>query len=156
MARTFRAQTDLEEFTKARLDENGHEIVSNIPKEPPLNYVKQPSMVDIVRSQIRSEMLRREVEAAGVETFEEADDFNVEDDPADPSTPFEENFDPPPERLTEEEWSAREKARYTSDEYTKLKETRTPPAGGVAPKAAAEPPPAPAPAGAPPGLAIKP
>lgn len=78
----------------AHLDENGHEVVSSIPMEPPLNFVKQPTMIEHIRAMVRSENLRREAEAAGQETFEEADDFNVGDD-IDPSTPYEEVFEPP-------------------------------------------------------------
>lgn len=111
---------------KARLDERGHEVVSNVPMQPPLGYKKEPSVSDRIREMVRSEMLRREVEAAGLETMEEADDFDVDDDPIDPSTPFEENFDPPPpppEKLTVEEWEERERKRYTEDEYKKLRAT---------------------------------
>lgn len=79
---------------EAKLDENGHEIVSNVPMEPPLGYKKQPSMVEHIRNMVKSEMLRREVQEAGAETFEEADDFDIADDPVDPSTPFEEVFEP--------------------------------------------------------------
>lgn len=41
-----------------------------------------------------SEKLRMEALAAGQETFEEADDFDVDDD-FDPTSPYEVNFDPP-------------------------------------------------------------
>lgn len=87
-------QLDLEEIIQARLNDDGHEVVSSIPMAPPLGYVKQPSMVDHVRKMVRSEMLRREVEAAGVETFEDADDFDIADDPLDPATMYEEVFEP--------------------------------------------------------------
>lgn len=79
----------------ARLDENGHEVVSSIPMEPPLGYKKQPTMIEHVRNMVRSEMLRKEAEAAGMESFEDADDLNIPDDPIDPSTPYEEVFEPP-------------------------------------------------------------
>lgn len=126
---------------RAKLDEHGHEIVSNVPMAPPVGYKKEPSVSDRIREMVKSEMLRREVEAAGLETLEEADDFEIPDDPVDPSTPFEAHFDPTPEveRLTEEEWEAREKKRYTEDEYKKLRETRTPPAGGAAPSPSGAP-----------------
>lgn len=78
----------------AHLDENGHEIVSSIPLEPPLGYKKQPTMIENIRAMVRSENLRQEAESAGAETFQEADDFDVGDD-VDPSTPYEEVFEPP-------------------------------------------------------------
>lgn len=80
---------------QAELDKNGHEVVDNTPMAPPLGYKKQPTMVEHIRNMVRSEMLRREVAKAGAETFEEADDFDIADDPIDPSTPYEEVFDPP-------------------------------------------------------------
>jgi hypothetical protein len=45
-------------------------------------------------------MIRQEVSRAaeelGDETFEEADDFDIEDDPVDPRTPYEAVFNPRP------------------------------------------------------------
>lgn len=62
------------------LDENGNYKVSPVPQEPPIGYKKQPSMIDIVHEAIRSDRLAREVEEAGFESFEEADDFDVGDE----------------------------------------------------------------------------
>lgn len=59
---------------------------------PPVGYVKQPSLADQIRDMVRSERLAMEMAEAGVETFEEADDFDVGDD-YDPNTPYEETFD---------------------------------------------------------------
>lgn len=44
---------------------------------------------------VRSERLAAEAAAAGYESFEEADDFEVGDD-FDPSSPYETDFDPTP------------------------------------------------------------
>ena len=68
------------------------EIPDPVPMEPPLGYRRQPSLMEQVREMVRSEQLRREVESAGMETFEESEDFDVED--YDPRSPWEENFDP--------------------------------------------------------------
>lgn len=84
--------TPLEEY----IDAHGRECPNPVPVAPPVGFVKQPSMVEHVRAMVRSELLRREVVAAGVESFEEADDFDIGDDPIDPSTPYEEVFDPTP------------------------------------------------------------
>ena len=75
------------------LDAHGREIVSGVPVAPPVGYKKQPSMVEHIRNMVRSEMLRQAVEQGGFETFEEADDFEVGDD-YDPSSPYEEQFEP--------------------------------------------------------------
>jgi len=82
-----------------RLDEKGREIVSPLPMEPPLGYKRQPTMVEIIRQQIQAEHLARDLAKAGVETFEEADDFEVGDD-YEPHSPWENEFDPPISELT--------------------------------------------------------
>jgi len=76
------------------LDEEGREIMDPTPIAPPVGYKRQPSMVEIVRDMIKSERLRLEAEHAGMESFEEADDFEVDD--YDPSSPYEEHFEPTP------------------------------------------------------------
>lgn len=58
----------------------GYEIPDATPMEPPLGFVRQPSLAERIREMVRSEHLRQAAEAAGVETFEEADDFEVSDD----------------------------------------------------------------------------
>lgn len=76
-----------------KLDEHGHEILDGTPIAPPIGYKKQDSIFDHVRNMIRSERLAMEVEAAGFETFEESEDFEIGDD-FDPTTPYENTFDP--------------------------------------------------------------
>lgn len=67
-----------------------------VPIAPPIGYKKQPSMVDHIRSMIRSERLREEAEAAGQESWEEADDFGPDDDDDFvPLSGYESDFDPP-------------------------------------------------------------
>lgn len=80
---------------KSRLDEDGKELLDGTPMAPPIGYRKQPSLSDQIRAMVRSEKLRLEVESAGAESFEEADDFDVGDD-YDPRSPYEEVFDPTP------------------------------------------------------------
>lgn len=59
---------------------------------PPVGYTRAPSLSDQIREMVRSERLARDLAEQGVETFEEADDFDIGDD-YDPSTPYEETFD---------------------------------------------------------------
>lgn len=75
---------------------DGREAPSSIPMEPPLGYKKQPTIFDQVRAMVRSDKLKAEAMAAGMETFEEADDFDQDED-EDPRSPYEDNFDPIPE-----------------------------------------------------------
>ena len=79
------------------LDEQGREMPNPTPLAPPLGYKKQPSIREQIRNMVRSEQLRQAADASGVETFEEADDFDVGDD-YDPTSPYEEVFEPMPTR----------------------------------------------------------
>lgn len=76
-------------------DELGREIPDPTPLAPPLGYKKQPTLAEQMRAMVISEKLKAEARAAGAETFEEADDFNVGDD-YDPTSPYEEIFEPLP------------------------------------------------------------
>lgn len=76
-------------------DERGSEIPDPNPMQPPVGYNRQPSLAEQIRAMVVSENLRREAEAAGMETFEEADDFDVGDDfEEERHSPYEGNFDP--------------------------------------------------------------
>ncbi|AXH73283.1 MAG: hypothetical protein [Microviridae sp.] len=75
------------------LDEFGREIPDPVPMAPPLGFRAAPTMAEIVRQQIMGERLRQEAAAMGKESWDEADDFDVGDD-FDPSSPWEEQFDP--------------------------------------------------------------
>lgn len=72
-------------------------IPDDTPMQPPLGFIKQPSMVEHVRNMIRSEQLRQAAEQAGAESFEEADDFDLEDADELPHSRYEmeDNFEPP-------------------------------------------------------------
>ncbi|UYD39222.1 MAG: hypothetical protein [Wigfec virus K19_160] len=84
-----------------KLDENGAEVLDPTPIAPPVGYRRQPSLAEQIREMVRSERLALEAAAMGAETFEESEDFDVEDD-YDPSTPFENDFDPPISEIREE------------------------------------------------------
>lgn len=76
------------------LDKFGREMPSPLPIAPPLGYRKSPTLAEQIRAMVISEKLKQEAQAAGAETFEEADDFDVDDD-FDPTSPYEVDFDPP-------------------------------------------------------------
>lgn len=84
-----------------RLNALGQEIIDPTPMAPPIGWKPQPSMIENIRNMVRSELLARAAEADGKETFEEADDFDIEDDPADPNSPWENEFDPPVREIME-------------------------------------------------------
>lgn len=77
---------------------DGKEYPDPVPMAPPIGYTAPPNIMDMIRSMVRSEELKRKLDAEGFETFEEADDFDIEDDPLDPLTPYEKIFYPEEER----------------------------------------------------------
>lgn len=94
------------------LDEDGRFKPDPIPMAPPVGYMKQESMAEIVRRMVRSEHLRLAADAAGLESFDEAEDFDVGDD--DPSSPYEEQFDPIDTAIRQELRQAEFKATVTA------------------------------------------
>lgn len=77
-----------------RLNERGHEICDSRPMEIPMGFKKPESLQEQIRRMIRTEASIRAADQ-GMETWEEADDFDVDDD-FDPTSPWEMNFDPSP------------------------------------------------------------
>lgn len=72
------------------------EVPDSVPMEPPVGYRAPPNLTEMIRTMVRNEMFMKEVASAGYETFEESDDFDIEDDPLDPLTPYEKVFEPSP------------------------------------------------------------
>lgn len=81
------------------LDVRGRLIADSTPIAPPIGYKRQPTMVEIVRDAVRSEHLRQAALDAGMETFEESEDFDVPDE-QELHSPWENDFDPPIAELT--------------------------------------------------------
>lgn len=72
----------------------GHYVPDRVPMAPPIGYKRHPTVSEMIRDQVRSEHLRQALIAAGDETFEEADNFDIPDD-HDRESPYEVHFDPP-------------------------------------------------------------
>lgn len=117
---------------------DGAEILDSTPMAPPVGYKKQPSMVEYIRDMVRSERLRQEAEAAGAETWEEADDFDVGED-YDPSSPYEGDFEPIDNEALRAQIDAHRSAELSADERPAGPEPK-PKASPAKPK---EPPPDP-------------
>lgn len=74
---------------------DGREYPDPVPMAPPVGYDAPPDIMQMIRSMVKSEQLRQRLEEEGFETFEEADDFELEDDPLDALTPYEKIFEVP-------------------------------------------------------------
>lgn len=74
------------------LDPYGHELPDPTPLRLPSGFRRPETLQEQVARLVRTQ-ISREAEEAGYETFEEAEDFDVDDD-FDPSSPFETIFDP--------------------------------------------------------------
>lgn len=75
-----------------QLNEKGHEVLDPTPIAIPVGFKLPESMTDMVRRFVRHE-LSRQADEKGFETFEESDDFDIEDDPPLPETKWELNYD---------------------------------------------------------------
>lgn len=73
-------------------NERGEEIPDSRPTELAINFKAPVALEDRIHQLVTGAMAQRELDAAGMETFAEADDFETDD--LDPTTPYEESFDP--------------------------------------------------------------
>lgn len=79
-------------MSQVRLDEFGREIPDSTPLRLPAGFKRPETLAEQVQRLVRTHISRM-AEEEGYETFEDADDFEV-DDEFDPSTPYEMFFDP--------------------------------------------------------------
>lgn len=63
------------------IDKFGREVLDPNPIAPPVGFQESESISDRLRAMIEGERMRRAAELAEMDTFEEADDFEVDDDP---------------------------------------------------------------------------
>lgn len=116
-----------------------------VPLAPPIGYKKQPSMVELIRDMVRGERLAAEALASGHETFEDAEDFEVGDEPDYPQAPYGNDFDPPlKELLKAGDAAVKDKAQKDAEKKQPAprgsKSEKRPAAGGEAPKPGPEDP----------------
>lgn len=72
----------------AQHDQFGREIPDPTPVSVPANWQRPLSLHEEIKRFVRVEMSRQAADQ-GEETFEEADDFDVDDDEVDPASPYE-------------------------------------------------------------------
>lgn len=75
------------------LDDNGHEIPDPQPVEIPARFKRPETLAEQIR-RVTQGALSLQAKEQGFETFEEAEDFEIDDDSFDPTSPYEEIFDP--------------------------------------------------------------
>jgi len=75
------------------LDDKGRELPNPVPMQPPVGYVKRPSIAEQMRAMIQQ--VSYEASMAGQETEEEANDFDVDED-FEPESPWEHEFEVDP------------------------------------------------------------
>lgn len=83
----FRTTDREERFKGGRL-----EFLNPTPMQPPIGFKPQPSLLETIREQIRAHHLANI--DMDPETEDEADDFEMPDDPVDPHSPWENDHIP--------------------------------------------------------------
>lgn len=112
-------------MSKSRLDRNGHEVLDDTPMAIPAGFKRPETLAEQVQRLVRT-TVSRQAEEAGFETFEESEDFDVDDgDATDRGTPYETYFDPVlGKELTPAEFMAREneyRLRYINEQSQEFK-----------------------------------
>lgn len=64
------------------------------PAAIPAGFKKPETLEETIRRLVRSEEWSKQMDASDNETFDEANDFDIDDEMWDPSSPYEEIFDP--------------------------------------------------------------
>lgn len=67
----------------AKFDDKGRELLDDTPVEMPVGFKRPESIHEMVRRYIRTEAFRQKMEEAGLETEEEANDFDVDEEESD-------------------------------------------------------------------------
>lgn len=70
------------------LNERGHEVPDPTPVEWPAGVRRPETLTEQIQRMVRV-AVSQQAAAAGMETFEEADDFDIEDEDGDPTSPYE-------------------------------------------------------------------
>lgn len=90
--KTPKTLDEAEAVAVARLNARGQEIPDPEPMVMPAGFRRPETLAEQVQRLVRTH-ISREAELAGAETFEESEDFDVDDD-MEPNTPYETFFDP--------------------------------------------------------------
>lgn len=72
---------------KPKYSKKAYETPDQTPVAVPLGFTRPPTLHETIQRILRSERFNASLQ--GEETFEESDDFDIPDDPIDPTTPWE-------------------------------------------------------------------
>ena len=139
-AATFHEETG--EQVNSSVGQDGKEYPDPVPMAPPIDYIPPPDLMTMIRTMIHHERFQQLAKEEGWETPDEADDFEIDDDPLDPLTPYERHFLPPDEAEPSPPHNP-PGSQQPSPQATPL-----PPAGVSSPPPASEPPAGPSAEGA--------
>lgn len=73
---------------------DGKEYPDPVPVAPPVGYTDLPDLMTTIRRMVHNELFSNVLRSNELETFEEAEDFEVDDDADFPLTDYERVFDP--------------------------------------------------------------
>lgn len=105
-----------------KFNERGEEILDSTPMAVPVGFKRPPTLQEQIARAVRSEQFRAQMESLGMETFAEADDFDVGED-FDPKTPYEMEFDPDlGKEITHEMKQHLDRERAQFDQFVKEKQ----------------------------------
>lgn len=83
-----------EEVPRHKYDKEGRELMDPRPKNVPIKFTRNPETLSAKIARMVREELSEAASKSGLETFDEADDFDVDDPEMDHiESPYEENFD---------------------------------------------------------------
>ena len=75
---------------------DGKEYGDSTPMSPPIGYTPPNDLMTMIQTMIKHEKAKEVLDQNDLESEEEANDFDIEDDPLDVLTPYEKVFEPPP------------------------------------------------------------
>lgn len=76
----------------SRINKDGSETPDPRPLALPVGFERPESIQELIQRLVRDPAIRAEMDAGDIDTFDDADDFEIPDDI--PQSPHEENFDP--------------------------------------------------------------
>lgn len=81
------------EIVSSGQNDVGQEMPDPTPMALPLGMSHHATLADMIQRMLRHQLMAQAATEEGFDTFEEGEDFDIEDDPLDPHTQYEKNFE---------------------------------------------------------------